>query len=105
MSDPGNTSASFGNNSTYAPPDSGNDIVIPGQNDTLGGQDTNSPDATAQIANPYANTTSTTGTASSQSTSANQTVPEFGPISIMILAVAVVSTVLVTGKTRLRFGM
>ena len=104
LSGPGNPGSSFGDNSTLSP-DTGNDVVVPGQNDTLGGQGMNNPDAAAQIANPYANTTSPSGTVSSQSTVANQTVPEFGPISIMILAVAVVSTVLVTGKTRLRFGL
>lgn len=100
--DPSNPDASPGDNSTAMAPDIGDGSNgIPGQNDTVGGQ--NNPDAAAQIANPYYNTTSQA--ASSQTnTTASQTVPEFGPVSILVLAVAVVSTMLVAGRTRLRFG-
>jgi predicted secreted protein with PEFG-CTERM motif len=98
--DPSNPDASLGDNSTGMSPDIGNDNNIPGQNDTLSGQ--NNPDAAAQIANPYYNATRSADTTSQVNTS-SQTVPEFGPISIMVLAAAVVSTILVARRTRLRF--
>jgi len=98
--DPSNPDASLGDNSTATSPDIGNDNNIPGQNDTLGGQ--NNPDAAAQIANPYYNATRSTDT-TSQANTTSQTVPEFGPISILVLAAAVVSTILVAGRTRLKF--
>ncbi|WP_166392500.1 PEFG-CTERM sorting domain-containing protein [Candidatus Nitrosotalea sp. TS] len=100
--DPSNPDASLGDNSTAMAPDTGNDNNIPGQNDTLGGQ--NNPDAAAQIANPYYNATSQAAAPSKTNTTVSQTVPEFGEISILVLAVAVVSTMLVAGRTRLRFG-
>lgn len=99
--DPSNPDASLGDNSTATSPDIGNDNNIPGQNDTLGGQ--NNPDAAAQIANPYYNATSQTAASPQTNTTASQTVPEFGPISILVLAAAVVSTILVAGRTRLKF--
>ena len=103
--DPGNPDASPGDNSTAMAPDVGDGSnSIPGQNDTLGGQNTNNPDAAAQIANPCYNATSQTAMPTQTNTTMSQTVPEFGPISILVLAVAVVSTVLVAGRTRLRFG-
>jgi predicted secreted protein with PEFG-CTERM motif len=84
-------------------PDIGNDNNIPGMNDTLGGHDMNNPDTAAQIANPYYNTTSQAAAYQTNAT-ASQTVPEFGPTSILVLAVAVVSTILVAQRTRLGFG-
>lgn len=103
--DPANPDASLGNNSTGAAPGIGNDDNnVPGQNDTFGSQNTNNPNAAEQIANPYYNATSQTAASSQANTAASQTVPEFGPISILVLAVAVVSTILVAGRTRLRFG-
>lgn len=103
--DPGNSGASPGDNSTAMAPDVGDGSnSIPGQNDTLGGQNTNNPDAAAQIANPYYNATSQAAASSKANTTVSQTVPEFGEISILVLAVAVVSTMLVAGRTRLRFG-
>lgn len=101
--DPSNPDASLGDNSTAMAPDIGaGSNNIPSQNDTLGGQ--NNPDAAAQIANPYYNNTSQAAASSMTNTTVSQTVPEFGPISILVLAVAVVSTMLVAGRTRLRFG-
>ena len=103
--DPGNPDASPGDNSTAMAPDIGDDgNDIAGQNDTLGGQNTNNPDAAAQIADPYYNATSQAAASSRTNATVGQAVPEFGPISILVLAVAVVSTMLVSGRTRLRFG-
>lgn len=102
--DPSNPDASLGDNSTGMSPDVGNDNNIPGQNDTFGSQNTNNPDAAAQIANPYYNATRSADATTQTNTAAGQAVPEFGPISVLVLAVAVVSTILVAGRTRLRFS-
>lgn len=102
--DPSNPDASLGDNSTGTSPDVGNDNNIPGQNDTFGSQNTNNPDAAAQIANPYYNATRSADATPQTNTTAGQAVPEFGPVSILVLAIAVVSIILVAGRTRLRFS-
>jgi predicted secreted protein with PEFG-CTERM motif len=102
--DPANPDAGLGGNSTNMDPGIGNDDNdITGANDTLGGNGMNNPNVAEQIANPYYNTTSAAVASSQANATVSQSAPEFGSISILVLAIAIVSTMLVVGKTRLRF--
>lgn len=99
--DPGNPNANYDSNSTdisnatdpSSQPARGSDISNP--NDTaLGGPDTTIPNPADISGNTLNDTAGTNETVS-------HAVPEFGPMSALILAVAIVSTVLISTRTGL----
>lgn len=99
--DPGSPDANSGSNSTgistvtdpSSESNSGSGISNP--NDTaLGGPDTTIPDASSNFGNAVNGTAGTNETV-------NHAVPEFGPISALILTTAIVSIVLITTRTGL----
>ena len=77
LSNPGDTSGIGNSTSTMT------------QNDTSSGPDASMPVAPGDVSNPSASTTA-------------QVVPEFGPISLAILVVSIISVIVISSRTRLR---
>ncbi|MDE1727414.1 MAG: PEFG-CTERM sorting domain-containing protein [Thaumarchaeota archaeon] len=76
-----------------------NGTDITNQKDDLGGPNT-IPDVSSDIVNPVENTTAANGTLANPT--ANQTVPEFGSVSVLVLIAAIASIILISAKTGLR---
>jgi predicted secreted protein with PEFG-CTERM motif len=74
---------------------------ITGPNDTYSNPDTMVPDVSSDLGNPVENTTAPSGAQANGTV--NQAVPEFGPVSTLVLTAAIVSIILISAKTGLQF--
>jgi len=60
------------------------------------------PDVSSDLSDPNANSTVVQAGTSQVNETANRAVPEFGPISVLVLMISIVSITLISIRTRIK---